>query len=190
MRMLTRQGVLLMPMTPSVLPRGAQATASHPPDTSRFHKNFLLSTSTSIVPHIHRPSYPLSLLSIVALIHRPSYPYPHPSSLMSIVPLIHCPSYPSALLSITPIIHIHILVFAPLFDRPSLLSTRHHSYSQDFSYPQTILVIHKTPLISWSHPPSYLSKINTPPPTGVKPIFSVTRKFDLRSCSKHYDKWF
>ena len=89
-------------------------------------------------------SFPQEFPLIYIHIHCPSYPSP----LLSIVPLIHCPSYPSALLSITPIIHIHILVFAPLFDRPSLLSTRHHSYSQDFSYPQAILVIHKTTLIS------------------------------------------
>ena len=30
----------------------------------------------------------------------------------------------------------------------------------------------------------------TPPPTGVKPIFSVTRKFDPRCCSEQSDKWF
>ena len=133
-----------MPMTPSVLPRGAQATASHPPDTSRFHKNFLLSTSTSIVPHIHRPSYPSPLLSIVPLIHCPSYPSPLLSISTSIVPHVHRPSYPLSLLSIGPLIH------HPYYPHP------HPCFCPSFRPP--IPLIHKTPLLftrlllSSSHP--------------------------------------
>ena len=157
MTMLTRQGVLLMPMTPSVLPRGAQATASHPPDTSRFHKNFLLSTSTSIVPHIHRPSYPSSLLSIAPIIHnhihRPSCISTSTSLFLPLLSSVH-PSYPQN----TPLIHKTSLIL-----KPSLLSRRHPYY------PQNTPVNHKTSLIL---KPSLLSTRHPSFPESIRhPIF-------------------
>ena len=149
--------------------------------------------------HIHCPSYPSSLISIVPLIHRPSYPL----SLLSIAPLIHIhihlPSMPSSLLSIAPIIHIHIhgpsciststSLFLPLF------STVHSSYPQDTTLIHKTSLILKPSLLSTRHP-SFPEAIRHPifkrlthlHQLGLNPFFSVTRKFDLRSCSKHYDK--